>query len=84
MDMSTRWIQELESMSFIQSKETRKALVNALDIPAVLLDLEDPEKPSTGRGTFSSSSTRLLRSVHIEGSTHCQGIEKQGEHQLGM
>src|SRR5205823_9764774 len=44
MHVSTRWIQELESLSFISSKETRKALAVALDIPVALLDLEEPEK----------------------------------------
>src|SRR5947207_15804841 len=44
MHVSTRWIQELESLSFISSKETRKALADALDIPVALLDLEEPEK----------------------------------------
>jgi transcriptional regulator with XRE-family HTH domain len=51
MGVSTRWIQELESMPLIQSQETRKALAETLDIPVALLDLEESEKAFIGEQT---------------------------------
>lgn len=44
-NVSTRWVQEMEGMPFIQSVSRRKALALILGIPAALLNVEEAEKP---------------------------------------
>ncbi len=44
MDISVRWVQEMERIPFIQSISRRKALAIILSIPAALLNLEETEK----------------------------------------
>lgn len=53
MDISVRWVQEMERMPFIQSISRRKALAIILSIPAALLNLEEAEK------VVSSASSHL-------------------------
>jgi len=46
LDVSVRWVQEMERMPFIQSVARRKALTTIFGIPRSLLDLEEHEKLS--------------------------------------
>ena len=60
MSVSTRWVQEIERMEFIQDINRRKALAIVLGIPATLLNIDKLEK-------FSERSVRLRRPVMLKG-----------------
>lgn len=49
MSVSTRWVQEIERMEYIQDISRRKALAIVLGIPAALLNLEKLERLSERR-----------------------------------
>ncbi len=70
MDISVRWVQEMERMSFIQSISRRKALVAILGIPAALLDLEEVVKISNSASTHMQ--TWLLDSLEDVTNTRWQ------------
>jgi transcriptional regulator with XRE-family HTH domain len=70
MNISVRWVQEMERMSFIQSVSRRKALVAILGIPAALLNLEEAVKISDSASTHIQ--TWLLDSLEDVTNTRWQ------------
>lgn len=58
MSVSTRWVQEIEKMEYIQDINRRKALAIILGIPTSLLDIEKLERLSE-RSTLQFKPTRL-------------------------
>lgn len=60
MNVSTRWVQEIERMEFIQDINRRKALAIVLGIPAALLNIDTLEK-------LSERSIGLLKPVMLKG-----------------
>lgn len=64
MNVSTRWIQQTEYTSVIQSSERRKALSGALDIPPDLLNLE--KAPHISAGTNARFDQWIIDSYERE------------------
>jgi transcriptional regulator with XRE-family HTH domain len=60
MSVSTRWVQEIEKMEYIQDINRRKALAIILGIPPALLNIEKLER-WVGRSTIQLTPTMLKK-----------------------